>query len=309
MRISEVVATVLVDAGKLVDNRRQTVLIAIRTDEGLVGYGEANASPQAVKAVVESRLGRPRAAIGDASIVETLVGEDPRDPMRLCTVLKATTPWSCRSGIGHVALAGVEMALWDLAGKIQGQPVWRLLGGSGDRRPLAYITIYHGPSEYKVTLDRTLRALEQVQQAGYRAAKVEPLTNNTASSDEIVGLISRAREAVGPDFVLLADVGYRWTEVDKSRASCLQYAINVDGAARSRRRQRARSASAQSSSGARGPADARTDCPPPASEGHGTQCWDDKSDRRRTGRRGPGRSALERQGRGSKRSRPESRAT
>lgn len=216
MRISDVVATVLVDAGKLVDNRRQTTLISIRTDEGLVGYGEANANPQAVKALVESRLGRPRAAIGDASIVETLVGEDPSSPARLCALLKATTPWSCRSGIGHVALAGVEMALWDLAGQIEGEPVWRLLGGSGHRRPQAYITIYHGPSEYKVTLDRTLRALEKVQRAGYRAAKVEPLTNNTANSDEIVGLVTKAREAVGPEFVLLADVGYRWADTEEA---------------------------------------------------------------------------------------------
>lgn len=216
MRITQIAATVLVDEGRLVDNRRQTTLISIRADEGLVGYGDANATPLAVKALIESPLGRPCAAIGDASIRETLVGEDPADPGPLCSRLKALSPWSCRTGLGHVAIAGVEMALWDLAGKIHGAPVWKLLGPQKNQELLAYVTIYHGPTPYRETVDRTVRALNDACEAGYRAAKVEPLSNNTSGSDEIVGLAAAARAAVGPDFILLADVGYRWTDPEEA---------------------------------------------------------------------------------------------
>jgi L-alanine-DL-glutamate epimerase-like enolase superfamily enzyme len=61
-------------------------------------------------------------------VADMLVGQDPRDPRHLWDLLCDGTVWNARVGLGRIALAGVDMALWDLAGHVLQQPVWRLLG-------------------------------------------------------------------------------------------------------------------------------------------------------------------------------------
>jgi L-alanine-DL-glutamate epimerase-like enolase superfamily enzyme len=85
----------------------ETVLVVVRTNNGVEGYGEAVARPDAVRAIVESD--RPDPIGWDAGVRWLLEGEDARDPGRLWRKLKDATFWSCRAGVGHCALAGVEM--------------------------------------------------------------------------------------------------------------------------------------------------------------------------------------------------------
>jgi L-alanine-DL-glutamate epimerase-like enolase superfamily enzyme len=91
------------------DNRQQAALITVRTDAGLAGYGEANANPAAIKALIESEY----TLLGgwDDGIKDLLVGEDPSDPRTLWTKLVDSTFWWCKTGLGHAALAGIDMAL------------------------------------------------------------------------------------------------------------------------------------------------------------------------------------------------------
>jgi L-alanine-DL-glutamate epimerase-like enolase superfamily enzyme len=197
------------------DNRQQTALVIVRTDEGVTGYGEANANPSAIKALVESEYTLPGG--WDDSIRDLLIGEDPSDPKVLWTKLVSSTFWSCRTGLGHVALAGVDMALWDLAGKIRGVPAWQLLGVRRNPELRPYVTLYHGASAFDDTVRRMLGTLDMVIDEGYTAAKVEALEDNTADNREAVRLVERVREYVGDDFVLLLDVGYRWKIFEEAR--------------------------------------------------------------------------------------------
>ncbi len=219
MRITGLEVAVLQDRAGPVDNRERLALVMVKTDEGLTGYGEANANPQAVKALVESTNGLSGG--WDNSLQEVFVGQEPSDPRALWAKAKSTTFWSCRTGVGHVALAGIEMALWDLAGKLHGRPVWQLLGERRNERLLPYITLYHGPSEFARTVEMTLETLDRAVGLGFRAAKLEPVADNTANEEEIVELVRRARDYVGPDFTLLADFGYRWTDAATATA-CLR---------------------------------------------------------------------------------------
>lgn len=210
MRISSVDATVLRDRVPGYEEE-ETVLISVATDDGVTGYGEAVARSAAVKAVVESEATDDG---WDAGIRTLLLGADPTDAAALCARLKDRTFWSCRSGIGHVAIAGVETALWDLAGKLRGTPAWQLMGERRNPRLVPYATLYHGSGAFTDTLTRTLAALDVVVERGYRAAKLEAMPNNAPTAADTIELVARARDHVTPDFALLLDAGYRWRHFD-----------------------------------------------------------------------------------------------
>jgi L-alanine-DL-glutamate epimerase-like enolase superfamily enzyme len=205
VRIESIEATMLRDPV----SGEETTLVIVAADDGTVGYGEALAHQVAVKAVIEAR--RSELDLWDADVQSLLLGEDPRDPKRLWRKLKSATFWSCRTGLGHVALAGVDMALWDLAGKIQGMPVWQLLGEQKNFELVPYVTVYHGDAPFSQTLLRSEEVLRAAKADGFRAAKVEALSGNAPGLLDAVELTARAREILGPDVPLLLDVGYRWS--------------------------------------------------------------------------------------------------
>jgi galactonate dehydratase len=97
---------------------RNWVFVRVETDSpDLVGWGEATLEWK-TRAVV--------GAIDDLAVL--LLGRDPRDIEQAVRVLKKHSFW--RLGvIGMSAVSGIEMALWDILGKLLGVPVWRLLGG------------------------------------------------------------------------------------------------------------------------------------------------------------------------------------
>lgn len=220
--ISELSVAVLREMERPRDNRQQCALVMLEAEDGTVGYGEANANPAAVKALLESDLGL--VDNWDDSPRGVVLGADATDPRALWQALKAHTFWSCRAGIGHVALAAVGTAAWDLAGKLAGKPSFELMGSLQQAAPRAYCTLYHGAGPIGETIARTLAALDEVLGAGFRAAKVEPLPDNAPEPDDIVALVRAVRERVGDDLVLLADVGYRW----QSAAEAIPVAARLD---------------------------------------------------------------------------------
>ena len=212
MLIAAVETIVLRDEHSILsfDSRQEATLVKITTDDGTVGYGQADATPTGVKGFLEA----PSSWNWSKSVTEMLLGEDPGDPRRLWLKLMAGTYWSVRLGLGHVALAAVDMALWDIAGKASALPVWQLLGPKRSTPVVPYVTVYHGPGTLNETIARSLDCLDRLRDKGYKAAKLEPLIDTTADEKEIVELVRRGREHVGADFTLLCDVGYRWTDAD-----------------------------------------------------------------------------------------------
>jgi L-alanine-DL-glutamate epimerase-like enolase superfamily enzyme len=210
MKITDLTVAVVRETDDPVNNREQCALVAVTGEDGTTGYGEANANPDAVKALLESTRGL-RGDWDDAP--RTILTEaDATNPAETWAQLKSSSFWSCRAGLGHVALAGLDMALWDLAGKLAGVPTWSLLGEQHNPEPLAYVTLYHGHGDVEQTWKAARDALDQAVGLGFRAAKVEALSNNAPRQRDILTLVSRAREHVGDDFTLLLDVGYRWRD-------------------------------------------------------------------------------------------------
>jgi L-alanine-DL-glutamate epimerase-like enolase superfamily enzyme len=192
------------------DQTHEAALVRITSDEGHVGIGEAAVSPPVVKAFIDE----PTSFSWSRGVADILTGEDPRDPKALWDALCEGTVWSARVGLGQIALAGVDMALWDLAGKALGVPVWQLLGEQRPNPVVPYLTMYSGPSPLPTTIRNTTELVDRAVAGGFRAAKIEALTDTTEDNDEIVELVREVRAHAGPDFTLALDVGYRWPTAD-----------------------------------------------------------------------------------------------
>jgi len=165
----------------------ETALVRIEADNGLVGWGEGQApvSPRTVKAIVED-LCRP-----------VLMGQDPFDVEYLWYRL-----YSAMRERGHItgfyidALAGCDLALYDLLGKALDKPAHKLLGGRFRDSIPVYAGIGGNGPESAATA-----AIDHVAQ-GYRALKLHLRQTN----QEIAAIVAAVREAVGPEILLHVDI-------------------------------------------------------------------------------------------------------
>src|SRR5438034_3644018 len=116
---------------------QDVVLVRVRTDDGLEGIGEADASPEVVKAIVDAPFSHNIAC----GLREILLGEDPLETERLWQKMHRRTQYFGRAAVTVAAMSAIDMALWDLKGKQFGHPVHRLLGGRQHKRLKAYASI------------------------------------------------------------------------------------------------------------------------------------------------------------------------
>src|SRR5438874_6679605 len=163
-------------------------IIEVVTDEGLVGIGSAMTSKALVEAA--AKLLRPM-----------LIGERADEPSRVSERLRQSTFWQGRGGAVEHAISGIDIALWDLMGKICNQPVARLLGGYYRDRIKPYGSLL---------FDEPPKSREKLRQAvsrGFKAIKMgwRPFGRRDRKTDEL--LIKTARETVGPDIELMVDAG------------------------------------------------------------------------------------------------------
>ena len=173
---------------------RPWTFVKVHTDEGLVGWGECSDS---------------RNPLGIAGCVRDfehlLIGEDPRAVERLYwDMLRAAR--QNLGGISHKAIAGIELALWDIKGKALGLPLWKLLGGGRDH----IATYASGALRRGLKLEEAIIAAGRLREKGHRQTKMQlglPGITSPAREVEQARLI---REAVGPDMDLMCDINQRW---------------------------------------------------------------------------------------------------
>ncbi len=175
---------------------RNLVFVEVETDDGLVGLGEATLHnfEEAVVAHVDS-LARRYVLGRDPFDVEDLVARIFRDEF-------------FRGGpVQMTALAGIEIACWDLMGKATGQPVYRLLGGACSHRVPAYANGWY--TGERTAADFARRAGEVVSR-GYRALKVDPfgaggLRLSRQELEAARDLVEAVRQAVGLEVEILLE--------------------------------------------------------------------------------------------------------
>jgi len=173
--------------GSTPDDNRNT-LIEVLTDEGVTGLGSIYTSAK----LVEGSLGILR---------PMLIGEPAIEPVRVCEKLHQSTFWQGRGGAVTHTISGIDIALWDIFGKVTGQPISRLLGGRYREKIKPYGSLIMAEPE-----NLPLR-LEAAIARGFKAIKMGwgPFGRVSAQLDEAI--VKTARQTLGPDVELMVDAG------------------------------------------------------------------------------------------------------
>ena len=167
-----------------------TLLVRVETDIGLVGWGEAfghGAIPATRKAL-------------ETLVAPWMIGRSAADIVGTMRAAQQAMHIYGRGGPVTYALSGMDIALWDLAGKAAGLPLHRLFGVLAPRTVPAYASLlrYSDP----VIVARNVRAAVS---SGYRAIKLHEIT---------VEAVAAAREAAGPDVLLMNDTNCPWSPAE-----------------------------------------------------------------------------------------------
>lgn len=165
---------------------RAALLVEVVTDSGHSGWGESAHSPAPVFAVIESML------------AARVLGEDPAASGRIWNSMMAARRGS---GVFMMAVSALDMAIWDLNGRIAGKPVSELLGGRLRDRVTAYASgPYMKPGEdpYRDYVKDT----ETYLAANFRAVKAR--SGYTPARD--AEMVASLRETIGPDRALMVDI-------------------------------------------------------------------------------------------------------
>jgi L-alanine-DL-glutamate epimerase-like enolase superfamily enzyme len=200
VKITDVEAIVLrqpvLDDG-IADGSQDDLVIRIHTDEGIVGIGEVDSAPEAVKALVDA----PGSHAIANSLHGLLVGENPLDVERLWQKMYVGLIYIGRRGIALHALSGIDIALWDIRGKVEGKPISELLGGAKRDRVRAYASMLMPD-----TTEETAERVGALCNDGFTAVKLGwgPLGKDPKHD---VALATAAKEAAG-DCDILIDAGH-----------------------------------------------------------------------------------------------------
>jgi L-alanine-DL-glutamate epimerase-like enolase superfamily enzyme len=176
---------------------RCVTLVRIETDNGVVGWGEAIS--QFREASLATRL------LVLEGFAPLLVKEDPLDVERLWHKLCAHAYWYGVEGIAAFAISAIDIALWDLKGKLLGQPVAKLLGGQlKDAIPAMGSIIFDMDD-----LDWTLNEFQWMKDAGYRIVKagwgMRPDSVFGQDRERDLRYVTEVRNVIGYEISLVVD--------------------------------------------------------------------------------------------------------
>ncbi|MES3020276.1 MAG: mandelate racemase/muconate lactonizing enzyme family protein [Pseudomonadota bacterium] len=169
---------------------RNWLFLKVYTDAGVTGVGECSGWPRVVQTAVQD-------------LEHILVGEDPRHIERLWQRMNVAMMGHGQSGVlAYGAMAGIDMALWDIKGKVLDTPVWNLLGGKVRDRIRAY------------SHASTVASAQSLVARGYTAIK-------TGGVADPLGKVADLRAALGDEIDLMVDLhGPPWLTAADAIAMC-----------------------------------------------------------------------------------------
>jgi len=175
--------------------QRGSCIVEIETADGVVGWGECYGPSQVARAYIESQYG-PRIIGRDAFDVE-VIWEDLYNRIK---------DYGSK-GMAISALSGIDIALWDIIGKVCGKPIHKLIGGAHRTEVQSYAT-----GLYFIDMDRLIEeAVEEAQEyvaQGFTAIKMKIGLGSPKLDIERVRAV---REAIGGDVRLMVDANHCFT--------------------------------------------------------------------------------------------------
>ena len=180
----------------------ELITVTVRDSEGREGTGytyTGGFGGRAILAVVEHDL-RP-----------FLLGRDPALVEDLHDAMQWRIHYVGRGGIAGFAISAVDIALWDLRGKVTEQPLWRMAGGVSDRS-----RVYRGAIDLNFSLDRLLDNVRGYLAEGFEAVKIK--VGRPALADD-VRRAEAVRDLLGPERAFMVDANYALTVLEAIKAA------------------------------------------------------------------------------------------
>ena len=214
----------ITDIGSVLLNH-SWVLVKVRTDEGIVGMGEAYHGAGVHQIAVDERLTR------------ALIGKDPRNVDRLFRDMQSSMSASgFYQGAVMSAISGIEMALWDITGQAVGVPIWQLLGGAFRDSIRIYNDCHAGddvddPASWAATA-------KAVEARGFDAIKfdIDPRPtqrdpyNRCISNEDVafhIEVVTAVREALKPETDLAIDAHWYYAPADILKVAYAFESLNL----------------------------------------------------------------------------------
>lgn len=189
------------------DGTQDILLVRIETDTGLVGWGEVVSASAVARAVIEA----PRSGGGRHGLRELVIGLDPLDPPAVWDVMYEGTAWYGRGGVAIHAMAGVDVALWDIRAQAMGLPLYEALADWAGERPVdranrgvrAYASVLwpDQPVEVEPLMDGLVDAGFTAVKLGWGSYGQDVETDRA--------FLEAASKKIGSG-ALMIDVGRRW---------------------------------------------------------------------------------------------------
>ena len=175
-----------------VRNSRSTTLVQVETDEGITGFGSCSGNGELIE-VIAARVLKP-----------LLIGMDPTqiDEIWDKAYVRGGHKEFGTRGVGVVALSGIDVALWDILGKVRGVPLYQLLGGKCHDKVPVYATALY-PEEPSKVAKRARRFAEQ----GFHGVKIKV----GFDLDQDIRIVRAVRRELGKDFVVMTDANQGYT--------------------------------------------------------------------------------------------------
>lgn len=217
MAVSKVVDIEFIPVNVQASNwSENTVIVKITDEHGLFGIGEADGSPECVKAF--SELENEHKWL--TNLKESVIGREPMAFRSIWDNMYDSSRWVGMRGLGLFAISGIDMALYDLAGKQLGVPAYQLMGGANRTKITPYFTLF--PS---VSTDATLADIvdaykvlfKKAHEVGAKAVKVCIMPSCPATDKEVVWYLRTLRELLGDDIDMMVDCLYRWHDWQAAR--------------------------------------------------------------------------------------------
>ena len=174
----------------------QWLTCEVEVEDGTIGIGNAALAPTVVKKAI------------DDWYAPMVIGEDPFDYAHVWEKMyRRSHAWG-RKGIGMTAISAIDIAIWDLMGKLAGKPVFKLLGGrTKERIPVYYSKLYAGP------IDAMQAEAEAAMENGYQAFKSRfgyGPKDGMAGMRENLHRVEAVREVIGYDRDLMLEAYMGW---------------------------------------------------------------------------------------------------
>ena len=185
------------------DTMYAACLVRVDTDEGMFGIAEVDSMPSVVHAVIAAPTRSPL----QRGLREILLGQDPLAIEARWRDMMDQTSLMGRRGVVMHAISAVDIALWDLRGRVEGRSLASLLGGARHDRLAGYVTIgLDRMSDEVATLDAARSKLDAILTT-YRPRAVKVAARRFWHDEPALAarLIHLARERLGPDRLLMVD--------------------------------------------------------------------------------------------------------